>query len=644
MERIKFYSKYDLTSGTSINNIIKFTNNFTNEISEYNINDILEYFNIIKFSKYDEFRGIIINETNKEFDEVLKIIIKRIGKFVGENKESFLSLYKEVELEYREDFIELIEQYNIYKHIIDLDFEELLRNTDIHYYIILKYKKLVDRFDESICKLMIEDTNSAEILINKYIYEEKQNRDKIYLPKSLTKSNKEEILLKYIEAENIHPRYLIMIINFPSNSYLKIDDRIKLKAKRRYEEESSKIFKNSAGREVCVEIVYDKNQEEEVRYSIDGNVSKCSISTKWIEENLDFNTLLNNFIYIFEYFDNNMRLNLVSKVSEIGALERHILLEDTEHFYKKSFAFMHKDMMSTSQIFSYVQILKKYEIRLEEVIEWFFKDYLLEEFKIANYVVKMPTSNSSYLEKCRAITPEIDRILKQYQYYIEDGEIDQELLQISSSHMFFENCKSIIGNKYIYPDSDIFNTASYLLFSDQSKISYLPNLEEKYSEFYRLIMMENVKLSDFKEYQIRSIEWLVENKFICEDIDGYLQFVNINRIVIFLDLYKKGVINYWNYNEVLRNEIDILIKEKLVKFESGLFTNCEQDYFNYHLNKSKFSNSLDLRNRYSHGTQPNDEDLHMNNYFIFLKLVIIISVKINDDLCIKRISEQENQN
>ncbi len=37
-----------------------------------------------------------------------------------------------------------------------------------------------------------------------------------------------------------------------------------------------------------------------------------------------------------------------------------------------------------------------------------FKDYLLEEFKIANYVVKMPTSNSSYLEKCRAITPEID--------------------------------------------------------------------------------------------------------------------------------------------------------------------------------------------------------------------------------------------
>ncbi len=164
-----------------------------------------------------------------------------------------------------------------------------------------------------------------------------------------------------------------MIINFPSNSYLKIDDRIKLKAKRRYEEESSKIFKNSAGREVCVEIVYDKNQEEEVRYSVDRNVSKCSVSTKWIEGNLDFNTLLNNFIYIFEFFDIKMRLNLVSKVSEIGTLERHIFLENTEHFYKKSLAFIHKDMISKSQIYSYIEILKKYEIRLEEVIEWFLK-------------------------------------------------------------------------------------------------------------------------------------------------------------------------------------------------------------------------------------------------------------------------------
>lgn len=61
----------------NINNIINFTNNFNYEIEEYNINDVLEYFNIIKFSKDNEIKERIINETNKKFDEVLKIITKK---------------------------------------------------------------------------------------------------------------------------------------------------------------------------------------------------------------------------------------------------------------------------------------------------------------------------------------------------------------------------------------------------------------------------------------------------------------------------------------------------------------------------------------------------------------------------------------
>lgn len=642
MELIKFYSKYDLTSSTSIGNIIEFINNFNYGVDKCNINNILKYFNIIKFSKVEEFREIIINETDKKFDDVLKLINKRIGKFIGLNKHSFLSLYKDVDIEYKEDFFELIEQYNIYNYIENLDFEELLKNSEFHYYIILKYRKIVDRFDEIICKYMVTDIKCAEILINKYIHEENLNMEKVFLPQSLSQKHKEEILFKYIESERVHPRYLKLITNFPSNSKLKIEDKMRLKSKRRYEEECNKIFELGTSKEITVEIRYNKNQDEPIIHTTSESTSKFSISTRWIEENLDFNTLLNNFIYIFEFFDIQMRLNLVSKLSEIGALEKHMVLTESKDLYKKSFVFNHKDMVSTSQIYSYIKILEKYKIRLEEIIEWFFKDYLLQEFRINNYIVKMPTSNSSYFEKCRSILPEIDRILKQYKFYVEDGEIDQELLQISSTHMFFENCISMTNNKYVYPDSEIFNIASNLLFSDQSMISYLPKLEEKYNEFYKLIMEEKVKLSDFKEYQVKSIEWLIENKFICEDIDGYLEFVNINKIIIFLDLYKNSVISYWNCNKELKDEIDKLVNEKVLKFDNKLFTNDEQDYFNYHLNKSKFSNSLDLRNSYLHGTQTNDEEVHIRNYFIFLKLVIIIIVKINDDLCIKQISEKEN--
>ena len=63
----------------------------------------------------------------------------------------------------------------------------------------------------------------------------------------------------------------------------------------------------------------------------------------------------------------------------------------------------------------------------------------------------------------------------------------------------------------------------------------------------------------------------------------------------------------------------------------------EADYFNYYLNKSEFNNGLDLRNRYIHGTQPSNdssEEIHKYNYMIFLKLFILLIIKINDDLCI----------
>ena len=642
MDRVKIYSKYDLTTNMNINNIINFTNNFNYEIEEYNINDVLEYFNIIKFSKDNEIKERIINETNKKFDEVLKIIQRRIGKFNGKNKESFLSLYNEVDFIYREDFFELIKRDDILNNIKDLDFEELLNNPNFHYNLILKHEKIVKKFDEIITKYMIEDSECAEIIIGKYIYEKNQNRDEIYLPKSLTQNNKEEIIVKYIESENVNLRYLGMVINFPNKfKELNISDKIKLKAKGRYIQESNKIFKNSTGIETEVEVTYDKNQEEPVIYSVDKNICRVSVSRKWIEGNLDFNTLLNNFIYIFSFFDMQMRLSLVSNLSEIGSLERHVFLENSEHFYKISLAFRHKDIISKCQMYSYIEILEKHNIRIEEIIEWFFKYYLKDEFGIENFIVDMPTVNTSYFEKCKLIAIEIDKIIKQYQYYIQDGEIDEELLQISSNSIIFRNCMSIVNNKYVYPNSKVFDIASYLLFSAQSMMGYLPHIGIEYNEFYKLIIKEKVKLLDFENYQIGHIEWLIENKFIMEDKNGYLQFVNENKIYIFLDLYKNGVMSYWNCRKELRDEINILINENIVKFDNKLFTNDEQDYLNYHLNNSDFGNSLALRNRYVHGSQSNDDKLHKENYFIFLKIVIIIIVKINDDLCIKQIAEEK---
>ena len=128
----------------------------------------------------------------------------------------------------------------------------------------------------------------------------------------------------------------------------------------------------------------------------------------------------------------------------------------------------------------------------------------------------------------------------------------------------------------------------------------------------------------------------MQKNYIYIDCNGFIKLTNNKLITILNDLHENEAINYWKYPTLYRNEIDKLIDKKIVEAESSLLSRTEQDYFNYYLNKSAFNNSLDLRNMYVHGTQFNDSDdenVHYTNYITFLKLFILIIIKINDDLC-----------
>ena len=76
--------------------------------------------------------------------------------------------------------------------------------------------------------------------------------------------------------------------------------------------------------------------------------------------------------------------------------------------------------------------------------------------------------------------------------------------------------------------------------------------------------------------------------------------------------------------------------ENMIFFDSSLFSKPEQAYFNFFLNKSDFTNGLDLRNSYLHGTQakPDEIQKHEYAYFSYLKLLILTFLKIEDDLMI----------
>ncbi|MFA6089683.1 MAG: hypothetical protein WC755_07515 [Candidatus Woesearchaeota archaeon] len=625
---IKFYSEYDMACGHELNKAIEkiSTSGLDNE---WNALDLFEFYNIIKYLKFEEFKNYISTDTKIEIEALEKSIMANIGQFIDKNKKHFLNLYDEIDFEYEDDFFEIMEAHKLFEQINEEDFRRFINKENVHIWSVLKRRKLVETFDETIRQFLLAHPQYADTILSKYLKEQP-----VFLPSTLTKQEILNILDEYIDSTEVNLNVLREIVNFPANKELKINDKIKLHAKRKAKEEESKIFSSGNGLETSVSITYPDNVEETVQFNMSGTKAEIKISRKWIEENLDFPTLWNNFIYLFNFTDDKMRLELDSKKSEKGVLEA-IIQPDAEHLYCRSFSFSFKEMLSNVEIISYARVLQGYGIRLEGMIEWFFNEYILEEFNVTDYVVRMPSETATYFEKCRTILPEIDRILKQYNTLVEDGKIEQELIQMSSNSTRIKDIKSYSDKKYVYADSEWYGIASYLLFSDQSSIFYIHDREKQYKNFFELISLEKPTKNVFQDYQLSKMQWLFENDFIHETEDGTIKFVDEIIIYILFELFYKEVLSFWRYPINVRVKIDELYKRNLVVFENSLFSKNEQDYLDYHLNKSKFTNGYDIRNKYLHGANLNDEKQYESDYYLILKFFFIIVIKINDDLCIK---------
>ena len=81
--------------------------------------------------------------------------------------------------------------------------------------------------------------------------------------------------------------------------------------------------------------------------------------------------------------------------------------------------------------------------------------------------------------------------------------------------------------------------------------------------------------------------------------------------------------------------MDDLIERDDLSEGRTLFSIPEQQYLDFILNKATYSDGLDLRNKYSHGTTSTNEAKHFENYLEFLKIMVLIIIKINEEFCLK---------
>lgn len=631
--RVRFYSKYDMSIGFYIRRVANIIENFNAEQKITDINEILELYNIQLFISNKIYPTHWDEQQRKNYTEVAKLFSKTIGIFFSEININLLDQFFEtLEYDYRDDFWELIEKYTVYEKVSCSMFIKLLSSKKFYLTQVLRCKKIVNYFSDEILSYMETNANSITILLNYFLVIPNNEDEKYYFPPKIFGEKMISILEKYISSPTPNSNYLKLLSKSKSINKVKLPSRLKLKAKRKYEEQIESSFSTSDGLKYSVEVRFSNEVEDTKEELINGREIKVLYSEKWIRENLDFPTLLNNFIYLFKFTDYQNRWEHVSRESELGVLEKIVGIKGKRD-YPIGIVFNQKQILAQLQMLGYFNILEQYNVNLEEVIHWFFTNYLLEEFGIQDFCFNPSSPTATYLEKCRNLTAEMESILKQFKIYCEDEKLDIELLNLTTEQTYIKDIPSLIRNKYIYPKGEDFKVIGRLLFSEQSDLYYIPQLSKEYSSLYELLKSEDISYDMFEDYQKKGVDWLKQRNIIDVDKENKILFNN-RKLFLLNQLYEHEVI-VENYFKKYQTIIEELIKMDIVEYSSTLLSRPEQEYYNYLFNEVDWSNGLIIRNKYSHGTQIRNDKENMYDYFILLRGIILIVIKINQELCIK---------
>ena len=624
---VKFFSQYDLSVGLELEKAESIIIAMNNGKKLNSINEIIELYNIlelmntgISLPKWSEKNYNDLKCKTKSF---MGIIAKYFSQICDDN---FIELVQNVAYIYLDDFWKLFCRFNVFEQVTDRKFTEYLELPDTSLSEILVHKKIVKAYDIPLANALRASEQTGTILSTCFLEKSDIN---YYLPDSFMPNEFEGILQKYIDSEHINPNKLLLIFNAQSTGNCPISDKTRLNAKRRFEEYWKKSEQSAIHMYNGIGIIF-ADQEELIKYTREGLYYHISYDIKWIKENLDYPTILNNFLYIFEMIDFCWRSTLVSVKSKISAFERAFTPKGVK-FYQNGYYFRNNAMISTSQMDIYYDFLKSNDIDLENVFVWFFTEYLKDEFGVDGFFMKA-SSATNYVEKCRTLASEMDGILKQYRMYVRDGKIDRELFEMSSEHLIIDGMPSQINDKYAYACSNNIQNEMFMMFSDQSVLSYTNKTESKYATLYELLQNETMSIADYKEYQLASLNWLISRHTLILDETGKLN-LNADRVRVLKDLYDHDVICI-HYLGKWASELNAMHGAGDIRVESTLFSIPEKEYINYELNKAEYSNGLDLRNKYAHSTYPQDENTQKHDYIELLKIMILIIAKINEEFCL----------
>lgn len=639
---VRFYGKRDGSLKYELQRALPILDEFDEHANYCDVNRILELYNIHRILG----EGTILPAWNDEKVQKYRAIGKRIRAVVGRffakiDNETILHQMQVLDSLYIEEFFELFEKDKVYIRIYPDIFLGILNEGKIVLNYVLRHQNVVLHFGTQIAEYMVEHCESGKLLIDHYlsapVWGEK---DKLFFPGELSIAQRGKILAEYIESEDCNLNELRIVQEAQSTPELFISDTLQLRAKRRYNEECDKHFTEFPGIQMSTVVGFAPGMDEvkEEQFDQTDFTVRARYSSEWVRDNLDYPTLLNNLIYLFGYTDLSCRSIFPAVASQNGITDTLFSPHGVKD-YPLNHSFHAMDMLTQLQMASYSLELRHYGIELENVFKWFFEQYLPDEFDGVKIRYNIATPGASVLEKNKMLATELDNVLRQYSLYCEHGEIDPELLEISSQQVVFSEIPSMQSRKYIYAKSNECHNIQYLLFSDQSPLPTPESADGEYLDFASAVARGLISIGQLHAYEKSIVEQLCQWGIIDIANDGIL-LINAQKAMVYKELYKNEVM-CCHYYKKLMPILSEMENRGEIEYDATLFSRPEQHYLNYMLNQKEYGNGLRLRNKYVHGGYPIEEEKQERDHWQLLKIMALVIIKINEEFCL-RLKKQES--
>lgn len=604
--------------------------------NQIDLTDINKVFELYHTKLFFEIVSDIPGWTEEKYSEyksrTLKLnnVVHEFFKSITED--NVVAIFDECYVNYWDDFRDFFYKLKTYTCFSREKICDVLKGLHWNTFQILQDKAFVEYFDKEITLLLEEQEYGLRFIVSHYL-EEHEKEQKVYIPRSFTIDKRVKLIEDYLKGDDVNPNILQLIINAKPTPELPISPKMKKIADQRNTEfwnSNKSAFTHEYG--FCVSFGSYENVKN-VRNE-NGNWT-LEYDTGWIKNNTDYPTLLNNFIYLFEYTDSQARCTYASNNYGKSALTDFFSVRG-KGMYKKGTAFDMLESLSDIQMAGYVKQLNVLGINIEDIVKWFFESYLVEEFGVRNFTCNMPEPNDSLLSKCKTLASAIDGVLSKYKMLCDDGEIDTELFRYITDSPRIKDVPSLIKNKYCYANSaDIVKEMNFM-FSDQNMLEYTERTGSKYDNLVQLILNEEIGIADCQPYNQEAIRWLIERGVIY--LEDEVIKCQKERVFILKELYEKNVISMQYIKSPILKEM--ITKGEIVT-DNKLLTKPEYQYFDYLLNNSEFSDGKAIRNRYIHDSIIIDERTMTADYYTLLKVMIMIIIKINDDCCLNETIKEE---